>query len=425
MRFSHLIYASRDRRVLIARSIAFAICVATLSVFIANASAFGPYDSTFDLTETGLADSRFRYTEAVERGGLFAEYLDDAANVEQEDANEPEAELSPEAFSRFSGFSSAALHSDDELLETFAERPTTGSAQGYFNGSSFGVSQDVVIRGSVDLPSINSIQFWGNGYVGYGHVTPKGYDGRILGNNSGGVLGLNLPLGFATISGYYNYHRNRSKFGGRGIQQEDDGFGAAVYLNIGGFYMTSAYAYGDDGYAACDLNGKLARQYYTGCQNIGFFETGYEMATLGMFVLKPFGSYQYTNLQHTAFDANTLERRDGKKKYNSCLMTLGSRVILNLAGLDVFTMEGRMGWVTQLRKHDESIQTFCYGRVPGTFGLAQPYFQGNGAGSDHFWGGLGLRLSLFGSLSVSADYDCLVNKYQTLNEGSLSLLFGF
>ena len=140
------------------------------------------------------------------------------------------------------------------------------------------------------------------------------------------------------------------------------------------------------------------------------------MATRGMFVLKPFGSYQYTNLKHGAFDVQTLRQFPGKRNYNSCLMTLGSRVDLNLAGLDVFTMEGRMAWVTQLRKRDESIQTFCYGRVPGTVSMAQPYFKGNGAGSDFFWGGIGLRLCLRGSLSVSADYDCLVNKYQTLNE---------
>ena len=88
-------------------------------------------------------------------------------------------------------------------------------------------------------------------------------------------------------------------------------------------------------------------------------------------------------------------------------------------------MEGRMAWITQLRQRNESIQTFNYGRVPGTISMAQPYFEGSGAGSDFFRGGVGLRLSLWGALSVSADYDCLINKYQTLNEGSLSLLFGF
>ncbi len=128
------------------------------------------------------------------------------------------------------------------------------------------------------------------------------------------------------------------------------------------------------------------------------------MATLGMFVLKPFGSYQYTNLKHGNFNTATLAQYAGKRSYNSCLMTLGSRVVLNLAGLDAFTLEGRMAWITQLRKRTESIQSFCYGRVPGTVSMSQPYFHGTGAGSDLFWGGIGLRLSLKGTLSVSADY---------------------
>ncbi|MBQ9812302.1 MAG: autotransporter outer membrane beta-barrel domain-containing protein [Thermoguttaceae bacterium] len=355
------------------------------------------------------------YAPSLERRGVFEEYLGDEAPIEPS-VGDLELEQDTALTSRALGVFT------EELYKGFEERDVVEEASGYYAGNAFGEPGETIVRGSVNLPSIKSIQFWGNGYVGSGHVNPINGAGRVENKNEGAAVGLNLPIGLGTISAYYNYHRNRSTFSLNRVNQTVDGVGMAFYLNQGGFYATALGVYGEDSYKA-SAQGATAR--FSGNQVTGFVETGYEMATLGMFVLKPFCSYQYTNLKHGAFDTETLARLDGKRKYNSCLMTLGSRVDLNLAGLDVFTMEGRMAWITQLRQKNESVQTFNYGRVPGTVGMAQPYFTGDGAGSDFFWGGVGLRLSLWGALSVSADYDCLINKYQTLNEGSLSLLFGF
>ena len=364
--------------------------------------------------------------------GLFAEYLNedyDRGDNESADnlsnSSEYWLDIEPENFAVVESFAPNEIYGAENLENEFERQDEQGESSATLANDSFSFSKDVIIRGSVNLPSISSIQIWGNGYYGKGHVRPKDWYGRVDEKNSGAVIGLNLPIGVGTISAYYNYHKNTASYARRSVRQKSDGVGMAFYANVGGFYMTALGLYGDDGYTARDLNGRYARSNFGGHQTTGFFETGYEMSTLGMFVLKPFGSYQYTNLQHGNFNTDTLVTRSGKRKYNSCLMTLGSRVILNLAGMDVFTMEGRMAWVTQLRKRNESIHSFCYGRIPGTTTLAQPYYHGRGAGSDAFWGGLGLRLSLLGALSISADYDCLVNKYQTTNEGSLSLLLGF
>ncbi len=365
------------------------------------------------------------YEPTFERRGIFEQYLDESAEPDFARL-QSESDEFPIAWSSSRDFSTPARAGfAEELRKGLEERPDFEETRERRVGSAFGASDEAIVRGSVNLPSIKSIQFWGNGYCGSGRINPVNCDERVKGKNEGAAVGLNLPVGPGTISAYYNYHRNRSTFSQNQVNQTVDGVGMAFYLNQGGFYATALAVYGEDDYKARSRGSYDATTRFGGNQATGFFETGYEMATLGMFVLKPFGSYQYTNLKHGAFNPQTLERQEGKRKYNSCLMTLGSRVDLNLAGLDVFTMEGRMAWITQLRKRDESIQTFNYGRVPGTLGMAQPYFKGDGAGSDFFWGGLGLRLSLWGSLSVSADYDCLVNKYQTLNEGSLSLLFGF
>lgn len=357
----------------------------------------------------------------ADRRGVFAELL-----AAPEIPSESAIWLDPDEFASLDRLSpSGSVEPSEELSQGFEERVELPKAEGYFTGDSFGASQDVVVRGSVNLPSIKAIQFWGNGYFGKGKVEPKAWNGRIKDENSGAAAGINLPVGVGTFSAYYNYHRNRSNFSERKILQESGVIGSSFYANLGGFYFAALGTYGDDDYSARDATGARSAIRVGGYQTTAFFETGYEMATLGMFVLKPFGSYQYTNLKHGNFDPETLLQGPGKRGYNTCLMTLGSRVDLNLAGLDVFTLEGRMAWVKELRKKSESFRIFNYGRVPGTVSAAQPFFQGQGAGSDYFWGGLGLRLSLMGALAVSADYDCIVNKYQTLNEGSLSLLFGF
>ncbi|MBR5242626.1 MAG: autotransporter outer membrane beta-barrel domain-containing protein [Thermoguttaceae bacterium] len=293
-----------------------------------------------------------------------------------------------------------------------------------FNGSSLSFSQDVVVRGSVRLPELKSFQFWGNGYLGSGEIRPNQWNGEIDANATGAQVGVNMPMGSLNFTAYYNYHRNDVKYVGRKIRQNDHLLGAGVYLHAGPLYFTALANYGDDGYKA--TGGEVGSASYDGYQASGYFETGYEMRTLGLFVLKPFGSYQYSYLEHDNFNPNTLSKIGGdKRNYDACYMTLGSRIDVNLAGLDSFTLQGRMAWVTQLRSETESIQNYCFGRVPGTFAPSSPYYQGKGAGDDFFWGGVGLRLSLWGALAIAGDYDCLVSKEQTFHIGSLGLLFGF
>jgi len=329
----------------------------------------------------------------------------------------------------------------------FASYASQGTSDATFSGNNCSFSQDVIIRGSVlNFPSLTSLQFWGNGYVGYGHVTPK-HESRVGEDLSGAAFGLNVPLGVATLSAYYDYHRNRAQYDSKTIRQHCDAFGASLYLNVGDFYAVASGLYGDDGYIgrtttkvvpaateeslleegteSAEPTSVLKTSRVKGCQQTWYFETGYEMATLGLFSLQPFAAYEYANLKHGGFDVNTLDTTGVTRKYNSCLATLGSRVNVNLAGMDVFALQGRMAWLTQLRKKNEAFHNFSYGRVPGTISPSQPYFLGKDAGSDYFWGGIGTRLSFKGMIAVSADYDCLINKYQTLNVGSLGLLNGF
>ncbi len=312
----------------------------------------------------------------------------------------------------------------DDFSPLDAARAAAPRSEATFNGSSLSFSQDVVVRGSVRLPELKTFQFWGNGYLGSGEIRPVAWDGEIDANATGAQVGVNMPMGALNFTAYYNYHRNSVKYSGRAVRQNDHLVGAGVYLHAGPLYFTALANYGDDAYNA--TGGDVGSASYDGYQAAGYFETGYEMHTLGLFVLKPFGSYQYSYLEHDNFNPNTLGKIDGdKRNYDACYMTLGSRIDVNLAGLDSFTLQGRMAWVTQLRSQTESIQNFCFGRVPGTFAPSSPYYQGEGAGDDFFWGGVGLRLSLWGALAIAGDYDCLVSKEQTFHVGSLGLLFGF
>ncbi len=392
----------------------------------------------FDLCS--IEQERLFDSDAFESGSFLNDAFLNAADVqtggifELADSNVPETRESAEL-------------SSFEPFGLFASYVSQGASEVAYSGSNSYFSQDVVIRGSVlNMPSLTSLQFWGNGYVGYGHVTPK-RERRVGEDLSGTAFGLNVPLGFATVSAYYDYHKNRAYYDANTIRQHSDAFGASVYLNVGDFYAVASGLYGDDGYLGRSvatlfpatseeaLGGEenesleptsvVNSSRIKGCQQTWYFETGYEMATLGLFSLQPFAAYQYSNLKHGDFDVDSLVNTGGTRKYNSCLATLGSRVNVNLAGMDVFSLQGRMAWLTQMRKKNEAFHSFSYGRVPGTISPSQPYFVGKGAGSDYFWGGLGLRLSLKGMLAVSADYDCLINKYQTLNVGSLGLLIGF
>ena len=317
-----------------------------------------------------------------------------------------------------------AFGQGSSLLETMRE-PTVspGSSSAEFDASGFSFSQDMVVRGSVSLPSFKALQFWGNAYSGQGGARPVGWNGpRVRNNFTGASLGLNLPLGAATITGFYNYHRDREFLPGTRVEQQDNSYGMTFYLNSGGFYLSASGLYGTDEYSA-KRGG--ARKRFDGSQCAARFETGYSMMQGGMFVLEPYAGYSYFNVRHDGFDPVAYEGVGGKKKYNSCTATLGSRVNLNLTGLDSFTLQGRMAWITELRKRSESATSFAYGRVPGTFSPASPYYVGSGNGKNAFQAGAGLRLSLMGMFAFSVDYDALFNKRQTVHVGSLGLLFGF
>lgn len=377
------------------------------------------------------ADASPRFSNGLlAAGGLT---VDDAAALEcADDDADPTDDDPADAHAHDSLFLSLALADcvsavaqDDALVAAVGEeRAETETSTFRYNGAGYGFTQDVVVRGSVSLPSVKALQFWGNGYSGSGYVKPNGYGGvKIPRNNTGASLGLNLPLGASTITGFYNYHRDREFFGKTTrAQQTDNSYGMAYYLNSGGFYINAAGLYGTDKYLARSTQG---RKNFKGSQCAGGFETGYSMMTGGLFVLEPFGAYTYSNVRQEAFNPATWVQGDGKKKYNSCKATLGSRVDVNLAGLDSFTLQGRIAWITELRKKAESMTSFNYGRVPGTFTPASPYYVGQGGGSDLFWAGCGLRLSLMGMLALSVDYDCLFNRRQNLHEGSFGLLFGF
>lgn len=350
--------------------------------------------------------------------------LNDDAPVAGSDESRPDERRG--VFAELGAFDAptAAVSFDDFSPLEAPRSADAPRSEAYFNGSSLSFSQDVVVRGSVRLPELKSLQFWGNGYLGSGEIRPEKWRGEIDANATGAQVGVNLPMGSVNFTAYYNYHRGDVKYSGRKIRQNDHTLGAGVYLHAGGFYFTALANYGDDGYKA--KGGEVGSATYDGYQAGGYFETGYEMHTLGLFVLKPFGSYQYSYLEHDNFNPNSLRKIGGdKRNYDACYMTLGSRIDVNLAGLDSFTLQGRLAWVSQLRSQNESIQNFCFGRVPGTFAPSSPYYQGEGAGDDFFWGGVGLRLSLWGAFAIAGDYDCLVSKEQTFHVGSLGLLFGF
>ncbi len=404
-----------------------ALVVASASATVASSSVDAPLFSNglFDLDSQGDV---FKDVPPVE-SNLRAASNDAGASSVDERRNDSAELPRPKKQGVFGELGVFDAPTAVASLDAFSplEAPRSDDAtrsEATFNGSGFAFSQDVVVRGSVRLPELKSIQFWGNGYLGSGEIRPEKWRGELDANATGAQVGLNLPMGSLNFTAYYNYHRNRVKYPGRSVRQNANLVGAGVYLHAGPLYFTALANYGDDGYKA--KGGDVGSASYDGYQASGYFETGYEMHTLGLFVLKPFGSYQYSYLEHDNFDPNSLRKINGdKRNYDACYMTLGSRVDVNLAGLDSFTLQGRLAWVSQLRSQNESIQNFCFGRVPGTFAPSSPYYQGSGAGDDFFWGGVGLRLSLWGALAVAGDYDCLVNKEQTFHVGSLGLLFGF
>lgn len=401
--------------------VALASTLASASVVASPSSSEAPRftNGLFDLAASEAILSDFApFDDSSDAGNLSA--FGDSGNFGNLRRSEQEG-----VFGELGAFDAtdAAVSLDDFSPLDAPRSDAAPRSEATFNGSSLAFSQDVVVRGSVRLPELKSFQFWGNGYLGSGEIRPKKWSGEIDANATGAQIGVNMPMGSLNFTAYYNYHRNRVKYSGQSVRQNANLVGAGVYLHAGGFYFTALAAYGDDGYKA--KGGSVGSASYDGYQASGYFETGYEMHTLGLFVLKPFGSYQYSYLEHDNFNPNTLGKLDGDRNYDACYMTLGSRIDVNLAGLDSFTLQGRLAWVSQLRSQNESVQNFCFGRVPGTFAPTSPYYQGEGVGDNFFWGGVGLRLSLWGALAIAGDYDCLVNKDETFHIGSLGLLLGF
>ncbi len=428
---------SRKRRINLSLTLFFFVLLTSLraSDVLGREFSNGLFDLGSSRGERSFNSVEFESNDLFNASDVQSNGIFDLAGIERIDGADVPKTLESDEFGLF------------QPSGLFASSASQGASEVAYSGSNSYFSQDVVIRGSVlNMPSLTSLQFWGNGYVGYGHVTPK-QERRVGEDLSGAAFGLNVPLGVATVSAYYDYHKNRAYYDANTIRQHSDAFGASVYLNVGDFYAVASGLYGDDGYlgrsittlfpetseealdeeesAPLEPTSVARTSRIKGYQQTWYFETGYEMATLGLFSLQPFAAYQYSNLKHGDFDVDSLANIGGTRKYNSCLATLGSRVNVNLAGMDVFSLQGRMAWLTQLRKKNEAFHNFSYGRVPGTISPSQPYFMEKGAGSDYFWGGLGLRLSLKGIVAVSADYDCLINKYQTLNVGSLGVLVGF
>lgn len=404
------------------RFVSAAVCVAAfgLGAISSARAASSPRFSNGFLSENAFSNASERdLSNSLWSGTALTRESDGAFNDFNADVDFAELAAS---------FDETAAVSAEELatVDSFAPiqsapRPTERSeATVGLDGVSF--SQDVVVRGSVRLPSLKALQIWGNAYVGGGKIRPDSFAGRLKEKTTGAQIGATLPLGGLSTSGYYNYHSNKLTTGPLEIKQQTNLFGVGTYTHLGGFYFALMGTYGNDKYEAKTTNaGKF--ENFDGYQASGYFETGYEWPTAGLFVLKPFGSYQYSYLEHDEFALGF--NQAGKRNYDACYMTLGSRIDVNLGGLDSFTLQARTAWVAQLRSQNESIQNFCFGRIPGTIAPSQPYFTKDGAGSDYFWGGVGLRLSLFGAFAAAIDYDCLVNKNQTLHVGSAGLLFGF
>ena len=286
------------------------------------------------------------------------------------------------------------------------------------------LGEDAVIRG-FDLPC-RSLQIWGDYYVGKGEIDPKNaaeglsFDTEI----NGAQIGLNMGLGPGFLAtAYYNYHKNEleksagdSPLWTNEAQTHLGGFG--LRYNSGGFYFSLLGTAGLDDYELIGAEGGVLN--YDGWQAGGSLETGYYMHTGGLFTLKPFGNIQYSYMKADGVDYGSLSRRDEKFKADALFQTLGARID---ADLSLVTVQGRFGWVHQYLD-SEPISTYWFSRTPGTYTPAQAFFEGS-AGNDHLWGGAGVKISLFGTIAASLDYDILYNKHQTTHLASAGLLWNF
>lgn len=295
-----------------------------------------------------------------------------------------------------------------------------------FGGESFSFTKDAVIRG-FDLPC-RSFQIWGDYYIGKGEIDPKNAaEGLLLDSElNGAQIGLNLGLGSAFLATcYYNYHASEisSSLGGGGRVPYNNGAkthlgGVGLRYNTSGFYFSLLGNYGLDDYELTAENAESSLDY-DGWQWGGSFETGYMMST-GLFALKPFGNWQYSYLKCDGIDYSRCRAKEDDFSCDALFQTLGARVDVDLS---LLTLQGRLGWVHQYL-HSAPINNFWFSRTAGTYTPAQCFFEGT-SGSDYFWGGAGVKISLAGMMAATLDYDVLLNHYQTTHLGSVGLLFSF
>lgn len=296
------------------------------------------------------------------------------------------------------------------------------AGEAFRSGDSLAFSQEVVLRGGLGLPSCRSIQIWGNYYIASGEINPKDTGREIENDVNGAMIGLNLGLGSAFIlSGYYNYDDGEMTFPDDRFQTTTHLGGVGLQCDTGGFYFALLGNYGIDSHKLSEWSAGRSLDF-DGQQAAGFFETGYNMSTGGgLFSLKPFANFQYNWLESDCFNRTDLTSLDGNEGFDAFYQTLGSRVNM---GFGMFNLQARLAWVHQYLNVNAPIQNFWFGRVPGTIAPTRIFYEGS-AGRDYFWGGAGLKMSLLGKFSVSLDYDCLVNKYQTTHVGSAGVLWSF
>lgn len=299
--------------------------------------------------------------------------------------------------------------------------PVRGADDAALGGEGFSfvrdLSDDAVIRG-FDLPC-SSFQIWGDFYVGEGDLDPKGTDLSFDNELTGAQIGLNWGLGSGMLAtAYYNYNSSElsnDTFANR-AQTHLGGFG--LRYNTGGFYFSLLGTAGLDDYEL--TGGGDGALGYDGWQAGGSLETGYYMRTGGLFTLKPFGNVQYSYVKSDGIDLNALRAKEEKFKADALFQTLGARID---AELGLATLQARIGWVHQYLK-SAPIQTYWFSRTPGTYTPAQAFFEGS-TGTDHFWGGAGVKFSLFGTIAANLDYDVLFNSRQATHMASAGLLWSF
>lgn len=299
---------------------------------------------------------------------------------------------------------------------------TTGSAT--LTAGSLDFSQELILRGALGMDSCRAFQIWGNYYTGTGEISPANQTFEMDNELNGVIVGLSIGFGKAfTLSGYYNRNNASVDYNQRENQTTTNLGGLALRYNTSGFYFSLLGNYGDDS-SELKRDDGLGSLDYDGWQATGFFETGFNWPTPGrLFVLTPFSNFQYSTVKYDSFNRSALTLTGETTGLDAFYQTLGSRIGLNLPGLNMFDIQGRMAWIHQYL-NEVPMSNYQIGRVAGTITPTTVFYDGQ-AGRDWFWGGAGLKISLGSMFSAAIDYDVLVNGYQTTHIGSVGLLVGF